>query len=76
MENLSKFNHIPTEEILQDIKDTKKEANHFESDLNVLRQDTQNNRVTIYIKESHLAERKNLINTLNKIINYRNKENT
>ena len=65
------LSHISDSEIKQDLADTECEAKDFEDELEVLRRNSVDNKVRIYMVEGHLLNRKTLINKLNTILKYR-----
>ena len=69
--NFEAFNHIPTEEIEQDLKDTETEIKDFEIEIEALSRDRAKNRLEIYIREGKILERSELASKLKSILAYR-----
>ena len=66
-----KNEHIPTEEVIQDIKDTQKEVDDFRDEKAVLMRNPQNNRVKIYMLEGKISQRETFIKQLNVLLSER-----
>jgi len=62
---------IPTEEILDDIADTKKEIKDFQDEKDVLMRNPVNNKVRIYLLEGRISSRQGFVDKLQQIIDYR-----
>lgn len=63
---------IPTPIIIQDIADTQKEIDSYESELTPLRNNPVENRTAIYLREGKILKRKDFIGKLEQILTYRN----
>jgi hypothetical protein len=72
---MKKFNHISSNEIIQDIKDTESEIIDYNDELEILMRNRLLNKVRIYMIEGHLIQHKELTSKLNKILDFRNNEN-
>ena len=66
--------HISTNEIEQDINDTQIEINQFKQELNILTKNPQENRLPIYMREGKIVQRKEFIEKLTSILEYRNSQ--
>ena len=66
------LNHIPIEEIKQDIEDTEYEIRDYQDELNILIRNRIDNKLRIYILEGRIINHNHLISKLNKILEYRN----
>jgi len=66
-----KNEHIPTEEVIQDIKDTQKEVDDFRDEEAVLMRNPQDNRVKIYMLEGKISQREKFIKQLNVLLSER-----
>ena len=60
--------HIPTEEIEQDIADTQREINDYQDEKEILMRSPQENRTRIYLLEGRISQRETFIKQLNKIL--------
>ncbi len=60
--------HIPLEEMLEDLRITKKEIKEYEDENEVLFKNYQRNRTQIYLNDGRILQRKNFVNQLEKII--------
>jgi hypothetical protein len=65
------LNHIKTSEIIQDIKDIEREVKDYEDELEILKRNPVNNKVRIYMNKGKVIQGKELIEKLNKILEYR-----
>ncbi|HBD95358.1 MAG TPA: hypothetical protein DC057_14415 [Spirochaetia bacterium] len=72
-EQIHKSDHISEEEILQDIKITEIEIKDFQDENDVLMRNPPQNRTRIYLNEGHISQRKEFVNKLNQILDYRKK---
>lgn len=63
--------HIPTNEIEQDIAETQKEIDQYEKELDALIGDRQGNKLAIYMREGKISQRKEFVNNLQSILDYR-----
>lgn len=66
---------ISTEEIKSDIADTQKEIDQYENEISVLIKDRHGNRLDIYMREGKVSARKDFINKLKSILEYRENSN-
>ena len=71
IEQIQKLDHISTDEIIQDIKDTEREIKDYNDELEILMRNPPQNKLRIYMIEGHLIGHKKFIKKLNKIINFR-----
>lgn len=74
--DMDKFNHIPTDEILKDIRDTKSEIHLYETQIPFLRGLAQTNGdrmsyLRLSEKEHGVKERKSFIKKLEGILKHR-----
>jgi hypothetical protein len=60
--------HIPLEEMLEDLRITKKEIKEYEDENEVLFKNYQRNRTQIYLNDGRILQRKNFVTQLEKII--------
>lgn len=74
-EEILENNHISTQEIELDIKDTENEINCFNEELSVLKKNPIRNKTKIYMLEGRVIKRKKFVNNLKSIIEYRQKNN-
>jgi len=65
--------HIPTEEIINDIKITRSEMEAYENELDVLRMNPVENRLQIYLREGKVSARKEFIANCELLLQYREK---
>lgn len=72
-EKIKANDNIPSAEIQQDIKETQMEIDSFEKELNVLRENPVQNKLEIYMREGKILKRKEFIENLNQILEYRNR---
>ena len=63
--------NIPTHEIEQDIADTQNEIDQYQRELDVLMENTQGNKVAIYMRQGMISVRKSFIDKLNSILEQR-----
>jgi len=63
--------HIPTEEINQDIKDTQKEVDDFRDEKDVLMRNPQENKLRIYMLEGKINQEEAFIKKLYIILSER-----
>jgi len=68
---MQELDHIPTDEIVQDIKDTEREVKDYNDELEILMRNPPQNKLRIYMIEGHILQHKELIEKLNKIIRFR-----
>jgi len=73
-EELKSNDHIPTKEILQDIADTQKEIGDYSDEQKVLMRNPQENKVKVYILKGRISGRKEFIDKLNQVIEYRRRK--
>lgn len=69
-----KHDHIPTEEIEKDIKDTQLEIDQFNKEIRPLRDNPVVNKMEIYIREGKISSRQEFMGKLNEILEYRKKK--
>ncbi len=60
--------HIPLEEMLEDLRITKKEIKEYEDENEVLFKNYHRNRTQIYLNDGRILQRKNFVTQLEKII--------
>jgi hypothetical protein len=65
---------IPTPTIIQDITDTQREIDSYESELTPLRNNPVENKLAIYLREGKILQRKDFIEKLEQILTYRNND--
>lgn len=65
------LDHISDSTIRDDIMDTNTEIEDYESELQILKKKPPENRVTIYMIEGKISERKSFIEELEDILLYR-----
>jgi len=70
-EQLKLNDHIPTETILLDIADTQTEINNYQDEKDILMRNPHENKVRIYMLEGRILKRKDFIEKLNQILEYR-----
>lgn len=70
-EEMKFLDHIPTDEIIKDIKDTEKEVTDYEDELEVLMRNPRENKLRIYMIEGNLLKHREFIIKLNEIKKYR-----
>ena len=70
-EQIKKNEHIPTNEIEQDIAETQREIDQYEKELEALIGDRQGNKLAIYMREGKISQRKEFISNLQSILDYR-----
>jgi predicted DNA-binding protein YlxM (UPF0122 family) len=70
-EQIKQNNNIPTSEIEDDIYETQYEIDQYESELKPLRNNPVENKLSIYMKEGNILKRKDFIDELNQILEYR-----
>ena len=85
VEQMQKLDNIPTDEIVQDIKDTEREirvlqvlqllVKDYEDEYDILKRNPPQNKLRLYIIEGRIIKRKEFIAKLNKIISFREKLN-
>ena len=63
-----KHEHIPLEEMLEDLRVTKEELAQYCAENEVLSKDYQRNRVSIYMNEGRIGKRRDFIAQLEIII--------
>jgi hypothetical protein len=63
--------HLPTTEIELDISIAEKEINSYEKELEILRNNPTENKLAIYMRQGKIAIRKDFIEKLNQILEYR-----
>jgi len=71
MEEPSKYDHIPTEVIEQDILDTEREVNQYEIEVTALEKNRPDNRLELYVREGKTRQGKAFISNLKSILKYR-----
>ena len=72
-EQILKNDHISVDEIKKDFADTEREIKDFEDENDILLKNPQQNKVRIYFNEGRIKQRKDFINELRQIIEYREK---
>lgn len=72
-EQCKQNDNILTHEIEQDINITQREVNQYQKELDALSGNIQNNRLAIYIREGKISKRKEFIDNLQSILDYRKK---
>ena len=72
-EQILKNDHISVDEIKKDFADTEREIKDFEDENDILLKNPQQNKVRIYFNEGCIKQRKDFINELRQIIEYREK---
>jgi len=70
-EQIKKNEHIPTNEIEQDIAETQREIDQYEKELEALIGNRQGNKLAIYMREGKISQRKEFISNLQSILDYR-----
>lgn len=70
-EELKQVDYIPTSRVKQDIIDTQKEIDQYESELISLQSNPVENKLAIYFREGKILQRKDFILKLEQILNYR-----
>lgn len=70
-EKIQSNSHISTSEIEKDIAETQSEIDALEKELLVLRENPIQNRLAIYMREGNILRRKDFIQNLNEILEYR-----
>lgn len=65
---------IPTNDIEQDIADTKIEIDDYQDEKQILMRNPQGNKVRIYMLEGNIRQRQDFINKLSQILDYRKQE--
>lgn len=67
---------IPTSEIESDLRITEREINQFQKEIDAMSSDRKTNRVGIYMREGKISQRRSFIESLQSILDYRNKLKT
>lgn len=70
-EQIKQNEHIPTNEIEQDIAETQREIDQYEKELDALIGDRQGNKLAIYMREGKISQRKEFVSNLQSILDYR-----
>lgn len=70
-EQCKQKDNIPTSEIETDIIETQKEIDQYQAELNSLVSDRVGNKLPIYMREGKISTRKDFIDDLNSILDYR-----
>jgi len=70
-EQIVRHNHIPDEEVRQDIKDSEREIRDMQDELNVLMRNPPQHKVRIYFLEGGLSQRRRFVEKLQQILEYR-----
>ena len=70
-EQIKQNEHIPTNEIEQDIAETQREIDQYEKELDALIGDRQGNKLAIYMREGKISQRKEFVGNLQSILDYR-----
>ena len=70
-EQIKQNDNIPTNQIEQNIKDTEREIEQYQKELDALIGDRQGNKLAIYMREGKIIQRKEFVDNLNSILNYR-----
>lgn len=73
-EQIKQNEHIPTNEIEQDIAETQREIDQYEKELDALIGDRQGNKLAIYMREGKISQRKEFVSNLQSILDYRRAE--
>lgn len=63
-----KYDHIPLEEMLKDLKDTNDEIEQYQSQINTLKQNHLENRTQIYLLQGRILHREEFVSQLKDII--------
>lgn len=71
-EEILKNISVPTLTIIQDIADTQREIDYYESELTRLQDNPTENKLEIYTREGRILKRKEFIVKLEQILTYRN----
>ncbi len=74
VEEIKKFDHIPTSEIKQDIVDTQEEIDTYTAEMGVLRLNPELHKVLIYMREGKISSRESFNEKLKSILKYRQEE--
>ena len=69
--NLNNYTHIPTSELERDIAITKKEIKNYEDMNKIYMRNPPENKTSIYLNEGRIAQRKDLIERIQEIIDFR-----
>ena len=64
---------ISTEEIKQDVQNTKDEIHQYQEEISVLSNNRIKNKVDIYIRQGRIFERENFISKLEELLKHRKK---
>jgi len=70
-EQCEQNDNISTREIEVDILDTQAEIDQYQKEIEAMSSDKQNNKLEIYMREGKISARRDFINTLNSILDYR-----
>jgi hypothetical protein len=68
---MEKNNHIPDSEINQDILDTRNEIINHRAEIEILERNPLDNRTRIYLLQGRIGNKKDFINSLKNILQYR-----
>ena len=71
---LSNIAHIPISEIEQDKRDTQKEIDNYNDELEILMRNPPDNKVKIYLAQGNVNKRESLLKKLNMILELRKKD--
>jgi len=71
-EKCKQNDNILTYEIELDIKDTQREIDQYQNELDALIGDRQGNRLAIYMREGKINNRREFVSNLKSILEYRN----
>lgn len=67
--------HIPIEEMLEDLRITNKEIQQFEEEINILKKDYKRNKLAIYFNEGRIIQRRSFVEKLEQLIKQSNETN-
>lgn len=74
-EKIKENDNIATNTIIEDIEDTQREIKDMEDEKEVLERNPQDNKVRIYMLKGGILRRKQFIDDLDEILDYRIKHN-
>ena len=67
-EQIKQNEHIPTNEIEQDIAETQREVDQYQKELDALVGDRVGNKLSIYMRVGKISQRKEFISNLQSIL--------
>ena len=70
-EDFSKHDHISTEEVEADLKETRGERDDIQAELDILNKRPAENKERFYVLRGRVTERNDLITFLNGLLKYR-----